>query len=96
MAHSGAPSAVNIPPTAPEKAKKPLVGEIKVFHDHNGSPAFEVKFKDSKTVEIKRVGDADITRKIVPKYGNIRATEGHLKQAADLAAWFLFNLTDSN
>lgn len=97
MAHpSGAPSVVTANKPMPDKAKRPEIGETKSFPAADGSPAFEVTFKSKNIVEIKRVGDPDIFRKIVPKYGNVRQVDGQMHTAADLALWFLFNLTDQN
>lgn len=95
MAHSGAPSVVQPQQTAQQKPKRPKDGDVKEFFDHEGQPSFVVKFKGDKVI-IEKTGEADVLRTIVPKYGNIRKIDGQLKQAADDALWYLFNLTDSN
>lgn len=77
------------------RKKKPVAGETKIYHDLQGEPSFKVTFKDKKII-IERVGEANITREIVPKYGNIRKVDGQMHQAADDALWYLFNLTESN
>ena len=93
MAHSGAPSVVNANQPAPKKPTKPVRGEVRTFNDNEGNPSFEVEFKKD-TVVIRKTGNADILRTIVPKYGNIRRVDGQMKDVADQTLWYLFNLQD--
>lgn len=96
MAHSGAPSVVTTPQPVAKKADKPKRDDIQTFSGADAEPAFTVRFKSDDTVVIQRIGEANVLREIVPKYGNIRKIDGQMKQAADAILWYLFNLTDSN
>lgn len=79
-----------------QKPIKPKVGDVKTFPGMDGETAFEVRFKKDDVVEIRRLGEPNVLRQIMNKYGNIRTVDGQLKQTADLIAWFLYDLTDSN
>lgn len=96
MAHSGASSVVSQQQPVAKKAERPKQDDMHTFSGADGEPAFTVRFKEKNTVEIKRVGEPDVFRTIVPKYGNIRKVDGQMKQAAEEILWYLFNLTDSN
>ena len=97
MGHSGAPTVVTAQQPVAAKPKKPIVGEVRQFESQTGEPAFFVKFKKNGIeITVDPEVQPDITRTIVPKYGNVRKIEGQMHQVADLALWHLFNITEDN
>lgn len=97
MAHSGATTVVSAIQAATPQKPKPVIGETRDFLGGDGHSAFSVAFKDGSIVITKLPeGVPDVSRTIVPKYGNVRLVEGQMHQVADLALEFLFNIKDTN
>ena len=95
MGNTVAPAVVQSQQSAGMKLPKPISGETRQYLGADGKVALTVKF-DGKNITITKWHEPDVTRTIVPKYGNIRKVEGDIHTIADLALEYLFGLRSDN